>query len=562
VSALWLLIRLQLVGWGRFLTAGLRTVKGALLAAVGLFFLGAYLLPFLLAPRQEIAVAADQIRLYGPAVLLAYCLINALLTSGERAIYFTPAEINFLFAGPFGRRQVLAYKILSSFLMSLPTALLLALFLRSSAWWLGGFLALLLVFTFLFLFGLTVNQLAFSVGARLYTRWRKYALAVLLAAGAAALWWNRDALAGGGLRDWFLAVQNGAVWRTLTAPLRAFFELYLAEPGDFGALAFNAFGGLLANALLLAVIFWLDADYTEATAVSSARIYAAIQRLRGRREAAADEGSPGPASAPVRLSLPDLPRLGGVGPILWRQLTTALRTWGKVAALAVCFVAIFLAAVLAGRSEPEGAGAASVGALGGMVLMLSLFISVLAPFDFRNDLERMAVLKTLPLPAWRLALGQVLAPVLILSAMQSVALAGFLLLLPEPGPGLAVLAAFTLPVNFLLVALENLLFLLFPSRLYATPGDFQALGRNVLTWLAKMLVVGAVLVLVSLVGFVVYLGAAVLLGDAEALKRPSAAALAPSLLAAWLFLAAAGAALLPAIAWAFDRFDVGRDTPP
>ena len=57
---------------------------------------------------------------------------------------------------------------------------------------------------------------------------------------------------------------------------------------------------------------------------------------------------------------------------------------------------------------------------------------------------------------------------------------------------LVVGAAFALPLNFLLFSLDNLLFLWFPSRIWATnPGDFQALGRNVLIILTKAIVGGA-----------------------------------------------------------------------
>jgi hypothetical protein len=98
-----------------------------------------------------------------------------------------------------------------------------------------------------------------------------------------------------------------------------------------------------------------------------------------------------------------------------------------------------------------------------------------------------------------------------------------------------------------LIALENLLFLLFPVRLLAsTPGDFQALGRNVLLALTKTtgLALAGMGALVS--GIVAWL-----------LTHSWAAAVA----AAWLALAACGAVLVPCIALAFTHFDVGRDTP-
>src|SRR4051794_31241372 len=97
--ALWLLIGLQLRGWGRAIVRGLRSPKGVLLALVGLVIFVPWLI-LILTPRND-ALPPEVIRTNGPAFLLAYCLLNVLLSSGERAIYFSPAETNFLFPGPF-----------------------------------------------------------------------------------------------------------------------------------------------------------------------------------------------------------------------------------------------------------------------------------------------------------------------------------------------------------------------------------------------------------------------------------------------------------------------------
>ena len=52
-------------------------------------------------------------------------------------------------------------------------------------------------------------------------------------------------------------------------------------------------------------------------------------------------------------------------------------------------------------------------------------------------------------------------------------------------------AVFAPLYNFVLIVVENLLFLLFPTRvMVTTPGDFQAMGRNVLTQLGKLVGIG------------------------------------------------------------------------
>ncbi len=103
-QALWLLLRLQLLGWLRYLGRSMKTVRGALLMLVGL----AVFLPWILAVLHlPVGGGVDStiLRRYGPALLLLYCVANVLFSSNEREIYFTPAEVQMLFAGPFGRRK-------------------------------------------------------------------------------------------------------------------------------------------------------------------------------------------------------------------------------------------------------------------------------------------------------------------------------------------------------------------------------------------------------------------------------------------------------------------------
>ena len=178
--SLWLLLGLQLRGWVRNVVRSLGTVKGALLAAVGL---GVFLLWFsyLILATAGPQDRSEQIRIWGPAGLLLYCVLNVLSTPAEKAIYFSPGEVNFLFPAPFGRRELLAYKLMLGFLFSLPTTLFMTFVLHIYAFsFLSAFVGLLLTYQFMQLFANAVNLLASTGGGR--------ALALLRAAvvGAAA----------------------------------------------------------------------------------------------------------------------------------------------------------------------------------------------------------------------------------------------------------------------------------------------------------------------------------------------------------------------------------------
>src|SRR5713101_4792464 len=98
--ALLLLLWLRACGWLRRLSRNLLTVRGIVLLVLTAMVMGSCLLSFLFGP-SPIPTDPEKVRRYGTLGFLAYCLMSLLFSSIERAIYFTPAEVNFLFPGPF-----------------------------------------------------------------------------------------------------------------------------------------------------------------------------------------------------------------------------------------------------------------------------------------------------------------------------------------------------------------------------------------------------------------------------------------------------------------------------
>jgi Putative ABC exporter len=537
--ALWLLLGLQLRGWLRYLTRSLGTVKGALLAAVGLVVFLLWVGSIFLA-RPTPSYTREQIQQYGPLALLLYCLLNVLSTSGERAIYFSPGEVNFLFPAPFGRRELLAYKLALSFLFSLPTALFMTFVFQVYATsFIAAFIGLLLVYQFMMLFVTALNLAASALGARLFTFSRRAAAAAAVVLVALVVWQAGLAPGEGGVGEWVKKAVHTDVWRVASQPLSYFFDTFLSET-LWPDLAWNALLALLVDMILLGVVFGLDADYLEASVAASARIYARLQRARRVGPAAAARGGT------VRFSLPMAPWWGGAGPIFWRQLTTATRGAGRLL-LATAVFGLAMTAVWTGmRDESETTAFPVLVGFGGLMMT---FLTTLAPFDFRGDVDQMALLKTLPTPAWRLAMGQLLAPVLIFTLIQWSALAAVQWLSGRAEPLLLAAAAFAPVYNFVLFGVENLLFLLFPTRvMVTTPGDFQAIGRNVVSQFAKALGLGGAGIVAAAAGVVMYIATGSNLLAAGA--------------AAWLAAVLFAATLVPLMGWAFRVYDVGRDAPP
>jgi hypothetical protein len=543
--ALWLLLRLQARGWVRSLGRNLRSVKGALLALLAVVVFIPWLMIIL--TQRSHSLPADQLRTNGPAYLLGYCILNVLISSGERAVYFSPAEVTFLFTGPFTRRQLLGYKVALTLLFTLPTTLFMtAVFRVHAPWLLAAIVGMLLITTFMQMFGMALSLAASAVGARLFTRARMLVVAVGLV-GTALLVQSSQGRGIDGLL-------HSPGWHAATLPLSWFFEAFLAnnliDLMRFGALA------LLVNLALLAVVFGLDADYLEAAAAYSTRVYSQIQRIRGGP--AISGGGDGPAPAvKARRTWPMLPRFGGIGPLVWRQLVTAVRSPGRLIGLVA--IQAVMTSVLLGAAGETGGRVASPMALAVAVVVLSLFVSSVLPFDFRGDLDRLETLKTWPLAPWRLAVGQMLPPALVLSAFQWLMLAGLAVYAGVGTGGSAVeryvdlvvlggCAAIALPFNFLLIGLENVLFLLAPSRQMAgTAGDFQSIGRNVLMMLVKFVALALIGVTAGLAVFMVQVtsGNNLLLMSA----------------AAWVVLTDSAAILVPVAGLLFTWVDVNRDKP-
>lgn len=548
-AALWLLLRLRFGAWLRRLGRGLRTPKGILLALLGgLVFVPwiiSLVVSWFIAPDIGPPTMADGIRHYGPIGLFAYALLVVLTATPDRAVVFSPAEVDFLFPGPFSRRQLLGYKIVAMLLQSAVGTLFLTLISRSyGRRVISAYVGLLLTTMFLQLLRMAVGLGIGTVGALAHSRMRKIVLGGVLAGVVAFQFLAApDGLDPSTLMD---RLNNSPVVAVVLTPFRWFTEAITAQrlwPDLVRAVVFSG----LVNTGLLALVFAFDAQYLEAAATASARLYTRLQRIRSGG-AAAQWGT----SGKTRVRLPSFPWWGGAGPVAWRQLLAGLRGLRGVV-IFLCVIGALVLWQLSGVFTGEQTDAAGdpgkvFGTLASLVVLSLLLLPSLLTFDFRGDLDRMDVLKSLPVPAAGLVVGQLLTPVVLASALLVAALAILGHWLPIPLQWLGITAAFALPANFLLFAVENLLFLLFPARFVpGNPADFQILGRRILVFWAKFLILGAAIglaVLPALLTLLLWSG-----------HWPAALA------TAWLVLAAEGVGFVPLLVLAFRRFDVARDTP-
>lgn len=535
--ALWLLLWLRTWAALRRLGKGITTLRGASVIVVTLLVMGGMLASTLfLDPATPEHL--EEVRRLGAWFLLAACAGNLIISSGEGTVTFVAAEVNLLFPAPFTRRQLLVYKVVQFVLASAGGALFFAVVLRPhSALFISAFLGSLSGLLFMSLFGLALTLLAAALGQQAYNRQRLVVLVLLILIGGATLVQvGIDAWAQG-WRGLLAQLDESPLVQILLTPFRWFSRAFAADVVFPDLVQWWALT-LGVNLLLLLLVLALDAHYLEVSAAASERQYARLQLLRQGGVAAAS----GPLQGKPRWSLPGFPFWGGVGPLLWRQLSTALRCWSVLVRFVI--VVAFSAGPMLGRLGEQEVNLLLLA--GGLAFMTSLMAPMFVPFDFRGDLDRLELLKTLPISATRLAFGQVLAPVLLVSLCHWVFLIGLAVWQQIFSEEVILALSLILLVNFVFFSLENLLFLWYPNRLSATPGDFQMSGRMVLNFLFKILLQLLVMVPIGLAGGVVYWLTEILL-----LAVCVAVFVALSLAAGLLFL----------VGWAFTRFDVARDKP-
>jgi hypothetical protein len=526
----------------------LSTAKGAALTAVGLMIFAPQIVVGILQPHLGSPEVIEQIRRFGTLGLLAYCFIILFTSLAEKAIYFRPSEVNFLFAGPFNRRQLLWYKIAVQLLnVTVLAVLLTAITFKNTTSVFAAFLGVLLTLSFLNLFSVAVSLVGSNVSERANSTARKLALLLVsIALLTAAAGIGREFLVLSPL-EIATRIEQSPVMRVILTPLRWF-------PGTFTAeriwpdLVFSASAALCVNVALLAVIFGLDAQYYEAAAATSAKVYARIQRIRSG-------GGLGPTlelstRRGKRQSLPMIAWLFGAGPVAWRQITTAQRDFARVLLVAFILAAMTLPALFAGAADPHVDPVTLALALQGTVLGATFFLTPLLPFDFRADFDRLAELKALPVSPTALVAGQLAAPVLVMTLSQTLVMVVIGTKLSDTSWAwlFAVLAAFVVPVNLFQVGIDNVFFLLYPARpITGGTFDLEAMGRVMVLIFVKAIIVCCTGALAVGCGFVAYyvLGQNMKAGYVFSLVVMTALSLIP----------------IPVAAWALVRLDVARDVP-
>ncbi|MEM6322196.1 MAG: hypothetical protein AAF748_00860 [Pseudomonadota bacterium] len=472
-----------------------------------------------------------QVLTFLPLSLLGLSILTVLVTTGP-TFHFSPTEINFLFTGPFRRQDLILFKFVAYVAGVTVSSAFITLLLQPEAGSiLSVFFAMVLTLVFVQLNSAVISMVGHALDGTRFAKLRWPAIGMLCAVAAAAVlyaWATPDQT----IFDLLAAFRHAWIGTTLLIPYIVFGELFVAASmADFG---FWALIAIVINAALLRAVIVLDVRTSDRSLAENARRSNRWERIKNGGSFWATERTE------VR-SIRRAPFLRGMGPIAARQALNALRNSSKL-----ILVLIGLAACIAPISLAFGAPVTDPQTL----MLIYIFFAFMLPrnlvCDFRGDLSRMEIYKTLPIDPWRICAGQMVVQVMLGYAIALTIIVSALVF-DESVTILHAfaLAIFALPFTFLIYAVENTVHLLFPTKLVAMGrADFEFLGRSIVEFLAKTAVIFAVITVAIYVGITVRLTGSMFI-------LPG--------LAAWLTLTMIGLLMLGAMQHAFQRFAVAEN---
>lgn len=505
----------------------------------------------------------------GALILFVIVLLAWIIPHERAALTFTEAEVAFLFPAPVSRRTLIHFKLLRSQVAILFTIIFLTLIFRRA----GGNAVIRAAGWWVILSTLNLHLIGSSFAMTKLmdhgiTKWRRRigVLALALIAGAVVGGWAVRALPPLHASDLanLDAMKDYADQLFASGPLP-----YLLLPFRFMVrpyLSTNALGFLQALGpalLVMAAHYWwvirADVAFEEASVEASQKLAEKVAAVRAGNWRGTNQKRK-KKRAPFRLRPAGFPLVA----LLWKNLINAgqaftARTWVTVA---IVVIAISLGA----RGSASGSNwLPVVGVIAGSLCLWALLLGPqLVRMDFRQDLPNTDLLKTYPLRGWQIALGELLAPAVILTGIHWLLLIVAVVFASTFARGavtgalimaLGLGAAIVLPVlNVISLVIPNAAVLLFPGWFQtgkSGPHGIEATGQRLIFAIGQFLAFIIALVPVAGVATGVFLLVKFLAGAAFAV-------IAASAVAALVLALEAGLGVM-LLGWLFERFDVAAD---
>jgi ABC-2 type transport system permease protein len=537
---------------------------------IGIAYIYFFFIRVASSPRGRVTASGPElltlIELGGAASVLIFAVLCWIVPSAPKGLAFTEAEIALLFPAPIPRRTLIHYRLLSSQFALLFSALIFGIV--SARWSFAGNMPMRTLAWWLVLATLNLHATGASFAiARLLdkgvTAWpRRILVSAVVSLVVAALFLMASPPAEtadlGLVAQLVLISQEGPLHWLLFVP-----KLVIAP---FFARDLGAYAVALVPALAVVLAHYSWVVYSE-TAFEEASLMTAQKRAARAAAMRAGKSLSAGAAAKKRRE-PFALRGRGRAEIafLWKNLLAGSGFFTP-RSLVIAAGLIFVGCRWL-TSKPELTPlVAAASSLSIAVLMITaLFGPQIARNDLRGDLPNADLLKTYPLQGWQVALGELLAPALSLTAVLWLALLAVAMTIPDSRfSGLAVHSRIGVALGLALLApawctiqliVLNALSLLFPAwlQVISNRGEhgFDVLGQRILFVAAQMFVVIFAFIPAAIVAAIAFLGVRAFAGTTLAIGIAVIAVLTTVAVEIGI-----GVRLLGMI---FERFDLSRES--
>jgi hypothetical protein len=373
------------------------------------------------------SISIEQVSMFatlGAFALLVFIALCWLWTRERAALNFSEAEISFLFPAPMNRKTLIHYRLISGQLRLLFTSLIFALlsyrwdfllgnaYIRIVGWWLA----------------FSIVSLHITGSAFVLTKWLErgvtqgrrqiYVAAVLAALVFATYWFSVRGAADQTAEDLANTVAKVNYFARILSdgPLG-----YLLLPAQWTVQPLFATDGYsflhaLGPALLVFAAHYLWVLYSESSfeEASIAKAQKRAARIAAMRSGNVRLGRSAPKARRVPFNVASAPRVELA--FLWKNLLSSAEYLRLRTALIAAVV------IVAGSGWLKSSGnEVFANIVGSFSLGIAVYAAIVGPLiarqDLRGDLMNADILKTYPLRGWQIVLGEMLAPIVIITVL-------------------------------------------------------------------------------------------------------------------------------------------------
>ncbi|QDV43484.1 hypothetical protein Enr13x_33410 [Stieleria neptunia] len=367
--------------------------------------------------KQPSSIIAELLGSSIPVLMYAAAAAMVSTDSGKALLELKPPELQFVLAGPFTNSQILSYRLLTFGIGWLPLSFFFSVFLLPHfGSLLGGFLGIALggAFITMIAFQYTLVRSRISPTGLRAIRWCAVASLALIALEVAQqLLWSSEAYSVAMISR---AINGGWAARGLTFPFRPF-ALLMERP-----VGIEWLWSLLTSAALVAGItvscYRTNGGFSELAVEGVARRQKKLERIRGGNVYGVSTSN---VERPQML--PTFGWLGGVGPVAWSQVTSAIRRTGRLVPglILIGMVAAIAAAVLLRFSPdaiPDPVRTYAVPIALAASAYVGFLVSITAQSGFSANRRLLTWYQTLPIRPMAIAMGMVSGTATVLIAIE------------------------------------------------------------------------------------------------------------------------------------------------